>query len=126
MNRYCFRLRVDPARIDEYTRRHASVWPEMLHALTASGWHNYSLFLAPDGLLIGYFESEGTLEQAQAAMARTAVNARWQSEMSPFFLDLDGSPDTGFLALAEVFHLEDQLAAVSAASIDPRQESNES
>jgi L-rhamnose mutarotase len=30
--------------------------------------------------------------------------------MAPFFVDLDGRPDEGFLLLDEVFHLEDQLA----------------
>jgi L-rhamnose mutarotase len=81
----------------------------MLHALEASGWHNYSLFLRPDGLLIGYFESEGTLAQAQDAMAATEVNTRWQDAMAPFFVALEGAPDTGFVVLTEVFHLEDQL-----------------
>jgi L-rhamnose mutarotase len=43
-------------------------------------------------------------------MAATEVNARWQAEMGEFFVELDGAPDTGFLQLREVFHLEDQLA----------------
>jgi L-rhamnose mutarotase len=49
------------------------------------------------------------LQAAQAGMAATAVNARWQAEMAPFFVDLEGRPDEGFLLLEEVFHLEDQL-----------------
>ena len=49
------------------------------------------------------------LVAAQAGMAATAVNTRWQAEMAPFFLALDGRPDEGFRLLEEVFHLEDQL-----------------
>ena len=109
MQRVCFQLQVKPNRIEEYTRRHAAVWPDMLAALAATGWHNYSLFLRADGLLIGYVETE-SLAAAQAGMAATSVNARWQAEMSEFFVELDGAPDTGFLQLTEVFHLEDQLA----------------
>ena len=30
MKRYCFQLQVKPDRIEEYTRAHAAVWPEML------------------------------------------------------------------------------------------------
>jgi L-rhamnose mutarotase len=108
--RVCFQLQVKPQLIQEYTRRHAAVWPEMLAALKNSGWHNYSLFLRPDGLLIGYFETD-SLPEAQARMAATEVNARWQAEMAGFFEDLDGAPDEGFLQLTEVFNLEDQLAA---------------
>jgi L-rhamnose mutarotase len=110
--RVCFQLQVRPDRIDEYRRRHAAVWPEMLRALADAGWHNYSLFLRDDGLLIGYVETP-SIAQAQAGMAATEVNARWQAEMSELFEDLEGlAPDEGFLVLEEVFHLEDQLAAV--------------
>lgn len=77
----------------------------MLAALSATGWHNYSLFLRQDGLLVGYFETP-SLEAARAGMAQTEVNARWQAEMAPFFVELQGTPDQGFLQLEEVFHLD--------------------
>ena len=110
--RYCFNLQVRPDRIEEYVERHRAVWPEMLEALKQSGWHNYSLFLREDGLLVGYVESDD-LTSAQAAMAATDVNARWQAEMSEFFAGPDGlPPDESFRLLTEVFHLEDQLAAL--------------
>ena len=111
--RVCFTLQVRPDRLDEYRRRHAAVWPDMLRALHETGWHNYSLFLRDDGLLIGYVETPSIVD-AQAAMARTDVNARWQAEMGDFFVDLDVPPDEGFIRLTEVFHLEDQLAALDA------------
>src|SRR6266545_2010397 len=57
MERVCFQLQVRPDRLEEYRERHRCVWPEMLEALTQTGWHNYSLFLRPDGLLIGYLET---------------------------------------------------------------------
>ena len=111
MQRVCFQLQVKPERMEEYAARHAAVWPEMLEALAATGWHNYSLFLREDGLLIGYFETP-SLEDAVAGMAATEVNRRWQGEMAEFFSDLGTArPDTGFLQLREVFHLEDQLPA---------------
>src|SRR6476659_2736957 len=111
MERVCFLLRVRPDRLDEYRERHVAVWPDMLRALAETGWRNYSLFLRPDGLLIGYVESDD-LAAAQAAMDTTDVNARWQTEMGPFFEALDVPPDQGFALLEEVFHLEDQLAAL--------------
>jgi L-rhamnose mutarotase len=108
MPRACFQLQVRPDRIEEYKTRHAAVWPEMVRALHETGWHNYSLFLREDGLLIGYVETPTSIEDAQAAMARTEVNARWQAEMAEFFIE-GRAPDEGFLLLDEVFHLEDQL-----------------
>jgi L-rhamnose mutarotase len=51
MERVCFLARVRPERLAEYRQRHEHVWPEMLAALTKTGWSNYSIFLGEDGLL---------------------------------------------------------------------------
>ena len=113
MERVCFQLQVKPERLAEYRTRHAHVWPEMLAALARTGWHNYSLFVREDGLLVGYFETPD-LQAALAGMDATEVNARWQAAMAEFFVELgDARPDTGFVRLAEVFHLEDQLAGTA-------------
>jgi len=100
VERVCFQLHVRPERIAEYRERHRAVWPEMLDALSKAGWSNYSLFLRPDGLLIGYLETED-FEAATAAMDATDVNARWQADMAPFF-----SEELSFERLEEVFHLD--------------------
>ncbi|MER6949313.1 L-rhamnose mutarotase [Nonomuraea sp. NPDC000554] len=103
MERVCFVLKVRPERMEEYRERHRNVWPEMLDALQKAGWRDYSLFLAADGLLVGYLETDD-FEAAQAAMAATDVNGRWQAEMAEFFEQ--GRPDEGLVRLAEVFHLD--------------------
>ena len=100
MRRICFTLQVRPDRLEEYRRRHACVWPEMLAALRETGWRDYSLFLRSDGLLIGYLETEDFVA-AQRAMEETDVNARWQSEMAPFF-----EQELEFERVEEVFHLD--------------------
>lgn len=105
MQRICFLLKVRPDRVEEYRRRHGEVWPDMLAALSAAGWTNYSLFLREDGLLVGYLETED-FDQARIAMDATDVNRRWQSEMADFFEALDGAaPDAAMQPLSEVFHL---------------------
>ncbi|HOK46746.1 MAG TPA: L-rhamnose mutarotase [Bryobacteraceae bacterium] len=106
MERVCFLLQVKKDRIEEYKERHKAVWPEMLQALRETGWHNYSLFLRDDGLLVGYLETPD-LAKAVEGMSKREVNARWQSEMAEFFENLgDRRPDTGFLRLEEIFHLD--------------------
>ena len=105
LNRYCFCLQVRPDRMAEYVERHRAVWPDMQAALRDSGWHNYSLFLRDDGLLIGNVEADA-LDAAQKARAATEVNTRWQAEMTEFFTGIDGRPpDESFLLLPEIFHL---------------------
>ena len=114
MRRVCFQLQVKPDRLAEYRERHTHVWPDMLAALAETGWHNYSLFVRDDGLLIGYFETP-SLDLALAGMARTDVNGRWQADMAEFFEELgDNTPDQGFLVLDEIFHLEDQIDTTHA------------
>lgn len=78
----------------------------MLDALRAAGFADYSLFLAPDGLLVGVVTTED-LDAALARMAATEANARWQASMASFFALPPGDrPDTGFVRLREVFHLD--------------------
>jgi L-rhamnose mutarotase len=104
--RICFLLKVRPERVDEYKKRHAEVWPEMREALHQTGWRNYSLFLRPDGLLVGYLEAED-FERCRAAMKQHPVNAQWQAEMTPFFESLEGEgADDAMHTLEEVFHLD--------------------
>jgi L-rhamnose mutarotase len=100
MERVCFEVRVRADRLDEYRERHKAVWPEMLAALTEADWRNYSLFLAPDGRLIGYLETND-FEAAKRAMEETEVDARWQAEMAPFF-----EGELAFERVEEVFHLD--------------------
>jgi len=79
----------------------------MLDALRRTGWQNYSLFLHDDGLLVGYVETDGDLSDVVRAMEREPINAKWQAEMAPFFVKLDGRrPDQALLTLPEVFHLD--------------------
>jgi L-rhamnose mutarotase len=78
----------------------------MTAALSDAGWANYSIFLAGDGLLVGYLETDD-YEAALQRMARTDVNDRWQAEMAPFFDGPgDEPPDQGFRRITEIFHLD--------------------
>jgi L-rhamnose mutarotase len=110
MQRICFTLQVRPDRLAEYRRRHAAVAPDMLRALAETGWRDYSLFLRPDGLLVGYLVADD-FDAAQAALARTEASRRWEEWMADFFVDTSADDKR---PLEEVFHLEDQLAHIDA------------
>jgi L-rhamnose mutarotase len=119
MERGCLLLKVKPGRLAEYKERHKAVWPEMLDALRETGWHNYSLFLREDGLLVGYFETPD-YQSALAGIANREVNLRWQREMAPFFENLeDLRPDFSQRHAANFIN-RDQIVAGP-----PRQDSTE-
>lgn len=107
MERVGFKLKLKKERLDEYVKHHQHVWPEMLSALSQTGWQNYSLFLdRNDATLFGYFETPD-LQAALTGMALTDVNARWQNVMADFFEALEGKrPDEGFLHLENIFYLK--------------------
>jgi L-rhamnose mutarotase len=116
--RVCFTLQVRADRLAEYRERHAAVWPEMLLALRDAGWHDYQLFLRADGLVVGTLLTDD-LAAAQAAMEGTAVNARWQADMAPFFELPDGRPDRSAQPLDLIFDLAGQLLAAGQAPTAP-------
>jgi L-rhamnose mutarotase len=104
MERIGFRMRLQPGREEEYRRRHAAVWPELLADLKAAGASNYSIFL-DDEDLFGYLEVDD-FERFRAAMASSEANTRWQPEMGAL-IDPLTDPETGFhRRLEEVFHLD--------------------
>ncbi len=106
MTRVGFLLKVKQDRIEEYKKHHEAVWPEMKAALRKTGWHNYSLFMRPDGLLFGYFETPDSFEAALAGMSQEAINDKWQDFMEPYFEGAGGHADEMMVELEEVFHLD--------------------
>lgn len=111
MQRVCFELRVREERLTEYLDRHAAVWPDMLTAIADAGWRNYSIFHRGGGVMIGYFETDD-LAAGQAFLATSDAAARWESDMAPFFVAVDGRADQSLVTYPLIFNLEDQLAAV--------------
>ena len=104
MERVGFTMRILPGQDEEYRRRHAAVWPEMLGALKAAGARNYSIY-ARDLDLFAYLEVDD-FAAFRASMAASPVNDRWQAEMAAL-IDPMTDPETGFhQRLEEVFHLD--------------------
>jgi L-rhamnose mutarotase len=107
MKRVGFLLKVKADRIEEYQQHHKAVWPEMQAALSRHGWHNYSLFLRPDGTLFGYFETPDCFQTALDGMATETINDKWQELMAPFFESPGGArADEMMVEIEEIFHLD--------------------
>ena len=105
MKRVCFLLRIKKSQVAEYKKNH-QVWPEMRQAIRETGIRNYSMFLRPDGMLVGYFEAENQQEFLRK-LGETEINRKWQEFMAPYFEsgsgDLQkGAPDW----VDQIFYLE--------------------
>jgi L-rhamnose mutarotase len=106
--RACFLLHLRPESLAEYLEVHREVWPEVLEALTRTGWRNYSLFLREeDGLVVGYCEADD-FAATTAAMDREDVSSRWEATMAKYFEPASGPSheDRPRDRLVEYFHLD--------------------
>ena len=108
----CFLLRIDPERIPEYVEVHRRVWPELLEALRDSGYRNYSMFVDPSGLLVGYLETDD-FEATLAAITAETVNREWSDLIGHMFKPVDEARPVGAVVpLRLAFDLDDQLAGM--------------
>jgi L-rhamnose mutarotase len=84
---------VRPGYEEEYERRHAEIWPDMVEALREAGISNYSIFR--HGLtLFGYFETDD-LERTVEYLGNSEVNQRWGEYMAPI-MKMEIDPNTRF------------------------------
>ena len=104
MIRKAFVLSVNPTLTEEYERRHAAIWPELIQTLKSHGVHNYSIFLHPETYqLFGYVEVESV--ERWNAIAETEVCQRWWKSLVDIMpSNADNSPAS--FELREVFHLD--------------------
>lgn len=48
MQKYAFRMQLNPGMQDEYRRRHDAIWPELVALLRGAGVSDYSIHLDPE------------------------------------------------------------------------------
>lgn len=104
MERACFTFEIYPGMEGEYQRRHDEIWPEMVEALKASGFANYTLFRRGT-TVVGHVECHPDRKTAFAAMGATEVNARWQESFGEVIARIVDDDGELFWA-GEVWHLD--------------------
>ncbi len=97
-----FALVVHPERTQEYDRRHAEPWPEMMRALAEAGFHNYTGFRR-GSQVVYYGEFHPDMATALSAIGATDVNRRWNISFQGIITTITDA--TGNLLTArEIFH----------------------
>ncbi len=107
MVRYGQVIRVRGERLEEYTRHHAAVWPEVLEKISECNIRNYSIF-HKDGLLFAYFEYVGDdFDRDAQKMADDPMTQKWWDLMKPMQEPLPTRAEGEWWAtMDEVFHLD--------------------
>lgn len=105
MERYAWKALVKEGKLEEYKRRHAAIWPELVKVLKEAGIANYSIWNVGNELF-GYYECEKGCDYAARVQAESAVVDRWNAYMKDV-MEMEPDPVTGAQPrLTEVFRLE--------------------
>lgn len=103
MEKYAFRMRLNPGMEVEYRRRHDAIWPELVDLLRAAGVSDYSIHLDREtNLLFGVLWRRA--DHGMDALPAHPVMRRWWAEMADL---MEVRPDTEPVAvpLILMFHM---------------------
>ena len=103
MEKYAFKMRLNPGMRDEYIRRHDAIWPELVALLKQAGISDYSIHLDEDGnTLFGVLWRRD--DHGMNDLPLHPVMRRWWAYMSDI---METEPDNKPVVteLTTVFHM---------------------
>jgi L-rhamnose mutarotase len=95
-------LVIDPERSAEYDALHAEPWPDMIAAIAASGFRNYSGFRR-GAHVVYYGEYLPDMSTVFGRMGQHEVNARWGKAFEGIITTITG-PDGSLITADEIYH----------------------
>jgi L-rhamnose mutarotase len=103
MQRFAFKMFLNPGQRDEYKRRHDEIWPELSRLIADAGVRNYSIYLDEEtDILFAYLERAD--DHRMAYLPNEAVMRRWWDFMRDIMRH-DGAVPVA-VPLDEVFHMD--------------------
>jgi L-rhamnose mutarotase len=102
--RFAFKMKLFPGFREEYKKRHAEIWPELVKLLRDEGVGNYSIFYDEEtNILFAYQEQAGS--RSSQDLGKTEIVKKWWKYMSDIMeTNPDNSPVT--IPLEQVFYME--------------------
>ena len=80
MEKYAFKMRLNPGMAAEYKRRHDAIWPELVALLREAGISDYSIHLDEEtNILLGVLRRRAG--HGMDALAKHPVMRRWWEHM---------------------------------------------
>jgi len=102
MSRSLIHITIDPERAADYEHIHAHPWPDMMAAIEAAGYRNYTGFRR-GGSVVYYGEYYPDIETVSARMGEHEVTARWGKAFEGIIttiVDADGK----LITADEIYH----------------------
>ena len=104
MQRFGFKMKMNPGMKEEYRKRHNEIWPELVKLLKDQGVGNYSIWLDEEtSTLFAYQEQSG--ESSSQDLGTTEIVQKWWKYMADI---METNPDNSPISipLEEVFYME--------------------
>ena len=103
MEKFAFKMKLNPGCRDEYEKRHDEIWPELVDLLRDAGISDYSIHLDEEtNTLFGVLWRRD--DHTMAALPETAVMQRWWAHMADIMeTEADNKPVV--TELVPVFHM---------------------
>lgn len=103
MQKYAFRMMLNPGMVEEYRRRHDQIWPELVALLKDAGVQDYSIHLDPQtDALFGVLWRRD--DHGMDDLPDHPVMRRWWAHMADIMATHpDGAPVA--VPLIPMFHL---------------------
>ncbi len=103
MEKYAFRMRLNPGMAEEYRVRHDAIWPELVALLKDSGISDYSIHLDEEtNLLFGVlWRAE---DHKMADLPSDPVMRKWWAHMADI-METRADNEPVAVPLKTVFHL---------------------
>lgn len=103
MQKYAFRMRLNPGMEAEYRKRHDAIWPELVTLLKQAGIEDYSIHLDPQThFLFGVLWRRD--DHAMDDLPRHPVMQRWWAHMADVMETGPGNEPV-VVPLEPMFHL---------------------
>jgi L-rhamnose mutarotase len=103
MEKYAFKMRLNPGMEAEYRKRHDEIWPELVDLLRQAGVRDYSIHLDRDtGILFGVlWREEG---HRMDDLPAHPVMRRWWAHMADI-MEVRADNEPIAVPLVPVFHM---------------------
>ena len=104
MEKYAFKMKLNPGMAAEYKRRHDDIWPELVALLKKAGISDYSIYFDRETDILFAVMRRPT-DHDSDALAAEAVMQRWWAHMADI---MAVKPDNEPIAvpLMPVFHMD--------------------
>jgi L-rhamnose mutarotase len=103
MEKYAFKMRLNPGQRDEYKRRHDEIWPELVELLQQAGVLDYSIhFDAETDTLFGVLWR--TEDHGMAALPDHPMMRKWWAYMADI-MQTHPTDEPVAMPLELVFHM---------------------